>query len=165
MQLPEMEVDGKTEIKPADTEIEVDVYDDGSKIILNKTKGTEKIKIKSGKQKPKKPYSKIAVLKKEGNIKKQPKLTKETQNKFEEFLKKKELPKPYAVVVPQAEHPSVHFREITTSSNQQFKDEFKEKAIKNQKAIKNIQNSINSETKQLIKEVEFIKQTPRHPRD
>ena len=24
---------------------------------------------------------------------------------------------------------------------------------------------INSETKQLIKEVEFIKQTPRHPRD
>ena len=42
---------------------------------------------------------------------------------------------------------------------------FKEKAIKNQKAIKNIQNSINSETKQLIKEVEFIKQTPRHPRD
>ena len=45
MQLPEMEVDGKTEIEPADTEIEVDVYDDGSKIILNKTKGTEKIKI------------------------------------------------------------------------------------------------------------------------
>ena len=42
---------------------------------------------------------------------------------------------------------------------------FKEKAIKNKKAIKNIQNSINSETKQLIKEVEFIKQTPQYPRD
>ena len=42
---------------------------------------------------------------------------------------------------------------------------FKEKAIKNQKAIENIQNPINSETKQLIKEVEFIKQMPRHPRD
>ena len=48
---------------------------------------------------------------------------------------------------------------MTTSSNQQFKDEFKEIAIKN------IQNLINSETKQLIKEVEFIKQTPLHPRD
>ena len=41
----------------------------------------------------------------------------------------------------------------------------KEKGIKNQKAIKNIQDSINSETKQLIKEVEFIKIMPQHPRD
>ena len=50
-------------------------------------------------------------------------------------MKKEELPKPYATIVPQAEHPSVHFREMATSSNQQFKDEFKEKAIKNQKGV------------------------------
>ena len=39
MELPEMEVDNeRTVIQPADTSIEVDVFDDGSKFILNKQK-------------------------------------------------------------------------------------------------------------------------------
>ena len=80
------------------------------------------------------------------------------------FLKKEELPKPYAMVVEPVEHPSEWFRRITSSANKTFKAKYKEQINNKPEKIKKIQESINNETKQLIKKVEFIKQTPRHPR-
>ena len=88
MELPEMEVDNeRTVIQPADTSIEVDVFDDGSKFILNKQKGKEKISIKSSKQvnKQKKTYYKPD--------KTTTKLTTKTKEKFEKFSKKRRTPK------------------------------------------------------------------------
>ena len=181
IQLPEDETDGdKFTTIPSKTEIKTEVFDDGQKLIQKKVLSKEKIKIKSGsgkKLKKKKNRKNPYLKKKKVTLTDRPYLPTGIPKPYAKVIPRQaQLPSVLfnklvneqndvqmsntqetdnEVIqnpVPQAQHPAIAFRQITTTQRNESELKRKLSSIKN--VVESLGESINNEIKETIVQTE-----------